>query len=135
MLLSEGPRPEDIQLHVIATYIWGNPPSEVCTLYSVLCLRNVMLIYDILLLWHAPSPGNWMSVPRVTSGVAVAGKRCGTAGTVPPECLGHHQGIARAYFQSDYSKVSSLSFRTRQTSHLFYSAHVPKPLCVVCPDS
>jgi hypothetical protein len=89
-----------------------------------------MLVYDSLLMWHAPSPGNWMSVPRVTSVVTVAGKRCGTTGTVPPECLGHHQGIARAYFQSDCLKVSSFSFRTRQTSHLDHSVHGPQNLYV-----
>jgi hypothetical protein len=50
-----------------------------------------------------------VSGAMVTTGVGVAGKRRGAAGTVPPECFGHHQGLAWAYFQSDCLKVSSLS--------------------------
>jgi hypothetical protein len=39
-----------------------------------------------------------MSDTRVTSGVPVVGEWCRTAGTMPPECFGHHQGTSRAYF-------------------------------------
>jgi hypothetical protein len=50
--------------------------------------------------------GVCLSHNRITSILAVAGKwRC-SAGTVSPQCLGHHQGTARAYFQSGCVKVS-----------------------------
>jgi hypothetical protein len=51
-----------------------------------------------------------MSHTRVTSGSPIAGEWCRIAGAMPPECLGHHQGTSRAYFQSDCLKVSCSIF-------------------------
>lgn len=48
----------------------------------------------------------FLILQRITSIPPVVGEwRC-TAGTVSSQCLGHHQGTARAYFQSDCVKVS-----------------------------